>query len=313
MTRASVQQFSSDPTQNTDIAGINIAVGWPPTNIGSALRELMALLADCLNPTSIALTGTTVTLTPVQASALAKTFTGTLSADCLVVMPNAPFLGFFGNATVGGKKVTISTGVGTSVTLPNDSSLSFLLIDSQGNVITTPLNVGSFEASGLARFFGNLQVGLSAPAPGAIIYPNGVFQIGTVAAPNGWAYEAFYNNGVVAGSINFNGTGVNYNQTSDERLKVDHGTIGPGEAMSLVRRIKAKWFRWRSCPDDDVTAGFFAQQLARVFPQAVFRGKGRPGSKGFQPWQVDSSKLIPVLVAALQDADTRLKALERAI
>jgi hypothetical protein len=77
--------------------------------------------------------------------------------------------------------------------------------------------------------------------------------------------------------------------------------------------LRPRWFRWKSDQHANSEPGFFAQQVRRVFPWAVTRGRGRPGSKSFKPWQMDNAKLIPVLVAALQDAHRRIAALERRI
>jgi hypothetical protein len=120
-------------------------------------------------------------------------------------------------------------------------------------------------------------------------------------------------NGSSIGSIqpNLAGTAVSYNTTSDQRLKIDHGSVAPDEARQLLMAIKPRWFNWRVDPDGEPEIGFFAQQLHRWFPWAVVRGHGRPNRSNFVPWQVDNSKLIPVLVAALQDAIKRIDELER--
>ena len=69
MTKASIQQFSTTAASNTDINGINVNVGWPPGNVGSSYRQLMAFLASALVPQQISLTGlTSLTLTAQQAS-----------------------------------------------------------------------------------------------------------------------------------------------------------------------------------------------------------------------------------------------------
>lgn len=46
MAKNKISEFSSTPSNNTDIAGINIAEGCAPSGINNAIRELMAQLKD---------------------------------------------------------------------------------------------------------------------------------------------------------------------------------------------------------------------------------------------------------------------------
>jgi len=46
MAKNKISEFSSTPANNTDISGINIAEGCPPSGINNAIRELMAQLKD---------------------------------------------------------------------------------------------------------------------------------------------------------------------------------------------------------------------------------------------------------------------------
>ncbi|MGB8840088.1 MAG: hypothetical protein WCC64_03355 [Aliidongia sp.] len=94
MAKQSIQQFSTTPASNTDIAGINVNTGWPPSNVGIAYRTLMAFLADALVPLSLSITSeTAVTLSPAQASAQYAVYTGALSGDCTITLPSALFVG----------------------------------------------------------------------------------------------------------------------------------------------------------------------------------------------------------------------------
>lgn len=46
MAKAKISEFDTNPDNNTDIDGINIAENCPPANINNAIRELMAQLKD---------------------------------------------------------------------------------------------------------------------------------------------------------------------------------------------------------------------------------------------------------------------------
>jgi len=135
-------------------------------------------------------------------------------------------------------------------------------------------------------------------------------QIGLAQPTKSGNFVLFAYNGLTTlGSINGNGSGISYNTTSDGRLKIDDGPIDPG---TLIDRIKPHWFRWQSDPDAKREPGFFAQELRRVWPWAVTKGKGRPGSKKFRPWMTDQSKLMPIVIAELQALRRRVRELERA-
>jgi hypothetical protein len=49
MAKNAISQYSTVAALNTDISGININTGWPPSNVGPAFRENMALLAKVNN------------------------------------------------------------------------------------------------------------------------------------------------------------------------------------------------------------------------------------------------------------------------
>jgi hypothetical protein len=121
----------------------------------------------------------------------------------------------------------------------------------------------------------------------------------------------FYYTTTPVGSISTNGGSVAYNQTSDATLKIGDGLIQAEQSGRIIDRLHALWFRWKSDPDADPMPGFFAQQVARVFPWAVTRGRGKKGRPNYQPWQMDAGKLMPVVIAELQFLRKRVAELER--
>ena len=46
MAKVKISEFDTNPDNNTDIDGINIAENCPPANINNAIRELMSQLKD---------------------------------------------------------------------------------------------------------------------------------------------------------------------------------------------------------------------------------------------------------------------------
>lgn len=51
MAKNKISEFSSNPANNTDIGGIDIAEGCAPSGINNAIRELMAQLKDMITGT----------------------------------------------------------------------------------------------------------------------------------------------------------------------------------------------------------------------------------------------------------------------
>jgi len=132
--KQSIQQFSTTPASNTDIAGINVNTGWPPSNVGIAYRTLMAFLADALVPLSLSITSeTAVTLSPAQASAQYAVYTGALSGDCTITLPSALFVGYVQNATTGGHNIILTSGGGTTAVIAPGSAWYVYECDGAGN------------------------------------------------------------------------------------------------------------------------------------------------------------------------------------
>ncbi len=119
--------------------------------------------------------------------------------------------------------------------------------------------------------------------------------------------EVFFTAGPVAiGSITYSAGTVHYNTVSDARLKNDQGPIDSGD---IVDALEPKWFSWKNDPGEKIP-GFFAQEVATVYPWAVTEGKGEPGEDGFEPWQMDKVELVPLLVAELKSLRKRVAYLE---
>jgi Chaperone of endosialidase len=112
---------------------------------------------------------------------------------------------------------------------------------------------------------------------------------------------AFYNGNGGVGSITTNGTATAYNTSSDARLKT---VLGPLSAGALIDSISVYDFAWNS---GGFGRGAIAQELHAVVPDAVTVGGDDPLT---DPWQVDYSKLVPLLVAEVKALRARVAALE---
>jgi hypothetical protein len=105
----------------------------------------------------------------------------------------------------------------------------------------------------------------------------------------------------LGGSITIGGGGVTaYNVTSDYRLKKE---FKPFNGLDLVSKIKVYDYSWKI--DDSKAYGVIAHELQEVIPQAV---TGEKDAKEFQ--QVDYSKLVPILVQAIQELKAEIEILK---
>lgn len=128
---------------------------------------------------------------------------------------------------------------------------------------------------------------------------------------SGVFYSAFRYNGTIIGMVSQNGTtGVTYATTSDGRLKRD--IVDAGAAGAVIDAIRVRAFVF-AATGDVVDFGFVAQELVEICPDAVQVGSDGPLGDDPAPadvWGVDASRLVPVLVAEIQDLRRRLAALE---
>lgn len=86
MPRTKLSEFSSTPGDNTDIGGINIGEGCPPSNINDSIRQNMAYLKDFIDGSS----GDTITTAKIVATTATilsgASVTGTATFNSAVVM-----------------------------------------------------------------------------------------------------------------------------------------------------------------------------------------------------------------------------------
>tara|TARA_R100000742_G_C4266960_1_gene85103 strand:+ start:171 stop:1307 length:1137 start_codon:yes stop_codon:yes gene_type:complete len=100
---------------------------------------------------------------------------------------------------------------------------------------------------------------------------------------------------------------VQYNVTSDYRLK--ENIVDLSSAVDRVKNLKPKRFNFVG--NSTEIDGFLAHEVQEVVPQAVSGAKDQVFDDGqVNPQQMDASKLIPVLTAAIKELTARIEALE---
>jgi hypothetical protein len=124
---------------------------------------------------------------------------------------------------------------------------------------------------------------------------------------NVFAY--FDKSGVVVGSISTNGTTTAYNITSDYRLKEDLKELN---GLEKVQAIKVYDYKWKS--EESRMDGVLAHELAEVLPYAVHGQKDEMYEDGTEKMQgVDYSKIVPILIKAIQELKTEIDSLKNQI
>lgn len=96
-------------------------------------------------------------------------------------------------------------------------------------------------------------------------------------------------------------TSVNYNTTSDARLK--ENIVDTHYNLDTLLNIKIHDYNYIGS-DKDMT-GVIAQELYKLYPQAVSVGGDDAKTN---PWMVDYSKLSPLAIKGVQDLNTKLEA-----
>jgi hypothetical protein len=107
----------------------------------------------------------------------------------------------------------------------------------------------------------------------------------------------FKNNNGTIGTITCNGSATAYNTSSDYRLKQD---LKDFNGLDLVSKLKAYDYEWKS--DNTRSYGVIAHELQSVINYAVTGEKDGKEMQG-----VDYSKIVPVLIKAIQELNDKIK------
>ena len=107
----------------------------------------------------------------------------------------------------------------------------------------------------------------------------------------------FRRSGTTVGSISVTGSATAYNTSSDYRLKTD---LKDFSGLDLVSKIKAYDYEWKA--DKTRSYGVIAHELQSVINYAVTGVKDGKEMQG-----VDYSKIVPVLIKAIQELNDKIK------
>ena len=216
----------------------------------------------------------------------------------------ANFTGSSGGSSARG--LTIGTYVSNG---GNDCGVEF-------NAAINNTGFGSFKFSaGSAEFMritsgGDVLIGRTTTTfqnPGIVLFASGsayfekvgaIFDLNRIGSDG--ILQAFYRSGAYVGNISVTSTSASFNSVSDYRLKQD---LKDYNGLSLISRIKTYDYEWKSVKER--MYGVMAHELQEVIPYAVTGEKD-----GEQMQGVDYSKLVPILVKAIQQQQAQIEELK---
>ena len=118
------------------------------------------------------------------------------------------------------------------------------------------------------------------------------------------------------GSIQTSGSNTSYNTSSDYRLK--ENVVSISDAITRVKNLSPVRFNWISDSTNTLQDGFLAHEVAPIVPEAVSGTKDAVELEDTDyvkkddiiPQQLDASRLVPLLTAALKEAIAKIETLE---
>jgi hypothetical protein len=122
---------------------------------------------------------------------------------------------------------------------------------------------------------------------------------------------SFVTNGTENGDITEAAGGINYNSNSDYRLKENEVPLSDG--LERLNKLKPYIFNFKSNKDTKVD-GFFAHEVQEIVPNVISGEKDAINDDGsIKAQKIDLAKLVPLLVAAVQELSQKNEALEKRI
>jgi hypothetical protein len=240
----------------------------------------------------------------------------------LLTVTNAGAATFSSSITMLGDNLVLN-GTNTAIVFQNAGSIKAYnaIVTSTGAYVPGSIINDIIYRSNGNNFLWSVDSGSSCAmkitSGGSIIVPNtggsltdcwsanpnssGVAISSRVSGTGGSDHYYFLNPNGVVGSIQTNGSITTYNVTSDYRLKQD---LKDYSGLDLVSAIKTYDYEWKS--DNTRMYGVLAHELSQILPYAVSGQKDEIAQDGSPKMQgVDYSKLVPILVKAIQEMNTK--------
>jgi len=233
------------------------------------------------------------------------------------------YLGYVaGENTTGEKNTFLGQGAGSSVTTGADntilgryngnqggldirtSSNNIVLSDGDGNPRLRISSTPTVLIGGMDSWAGD-SIAITGRSTGGATYVMSVRGSDTT----NYAMRIFHSTTQV-GTISFTSSATAYNTSSDYRLK--ENVVDLTGATTRLKQLEPKRFNFIADADTTVD-GFLAHEVQTVVPEAITGEHNEVDDNGNPVYQgIDQSKLVPLLVATIQELEARITALENA-
>ena len=292
--KAQALRFGTSDTERMHISSLgNVGIGSVPDS-WSALTSLDISQSACLAGHDTANATYLMNNLYFNGSAWTAKNTGTSSGIVLDNISNNS-IQFFQNASA-----SADTGVSLQERMRINSSGQLLI------GTTTGVATGSLATSGLEIVAPSGQDAIATQVLGGATCFGGS---GPTTSAQTYLFGQMINSsGSQVGSIVVSHTATAYNQSSDYRLK--ENVVAMSGATERLKQLNPSRFNFIEVPDTTVD-GFLAHEVQAVVPEAITGTKDAVDADGNPDYQgIDQSKLVPLLVATIQELEARLTALE---
>ena len=321
------------------ISGGNVLVGKTASNSGTAGHELLdyGRAVHTVNASTVQILnrlGNDGSFLLFEKDGAAIGDVGVNNSDNLRIQGNSSHSGIeFGTNVIiphkNGSNVDATLDLGESTLRWKDLYLSGIAYNGDGSASAPSISFGADTNTGFYRV-GSDQIGfVTAGTIKAKLDASGNFLVGTTSVngvdgttfsstgnathntSNTSSFECltFRVNGTQVGSIvASSGSSTTYNTSSDYRLK--ENVVAMSGATERLKQLKPSRFNFIANADTTVD-GFLAHEVQDIVPEAITGTKDAVDADGNPEYQgIDQSKLVPLLVATIQELEARIAQLE---
>jgi len=205
---------------------------------------------------------------------------------------------------------TAGSSYRSDIGIVNDGGLYF---STTGTINTVPTERMRITSGG------DVLIGTTSIPNGTSVYgsafektSNGRMELNMATSSTNNLYQIrFFNPNGDVGSIRTSGSSTAYNTSSDYRLK--ENVVEMTGALDRVGALKPSRFNFIADADKTVD-GFIAHEVAEVVPEAISGEKDAVDEEGNPVYQgIDQSKLVPLLVGAIQELKAEIETLKSQI
>ena len=221
---------------------------------------------------------------------------GASNSNYMTFYEGSTRLGYFGRGSGSSFDWYISNEKAASIIFETNASTERMRITSGGDIL-----VGTTSTTGLTTGSSvNVGISLGGGVISSQVNNNSNQYWSKASGYTSGDYTAHFVNGTYVGGISTNGSSTTYATASDYRLKTD---LKDFNGLDLLTKIKTYDYEWKA--DKTRSYGVIAHELQSIINNAVTGIKDGDRMQG-----VDYSKIVPVLIKAIQELKAELDTLK---